>query len=244
MVRTRKRDGNEGRRRGDHRQRRCPVCHQNVRGNIRRHIRIAHGSGGNARGAGHARRNRTALAVVATLIAVVIIVSAYLIFYLVPEDGSEDLPDYKPIHATGNGADNYWTVYPSSHRLAGGSVPIPAWAKDEAAPRVLLILVHSEGCAPCIQQGADIAMIMNDTRFSPAVTSLDMLSTGTDPRAQDCFNILDPEGSTNYIPLTIIIVRTPEGGYLWHSWEGVTGRINLEGWLTDAIHYRTFGVGQ
>jgi hypothetical protein len=127
---------------------------------------------------------------------------------------------------------------------AGGSVPIPAWAKDEAAFGVLLILVHSEGCAPCVQQGADIAGIMNDTRFSSTIRSLDMLSTGSDKRAQDCFNILDPEGSTNYIPLTIIIVRTPQGEYLWHSWEGVTGRANLEGWLADALHYRTAGVGR
>lgn len=243
MSRNRKREGAEGRRRGEERRRRCPVCHQTVRGNLRRHVRIAHGSRGSATGARQARRNLTGPAVAATLVAVVIIVSLYLLLHRAPDDGGLDGPAYKPIHATGDGEDNYWTAYPSSHRLAGGSVPIPAWAKDEAASGVLLILVHSEGCAPCIQQGADIAKIMNDTRFSPTVKSLDLLSTGTDKRAQDCFSILDPEGSTNYIPLTIIIVRTPQGEYLWHSWEGVTGRANLEGWLKDAMHYRIYGVG-
>jgi hypothetical protein len=238
-----KRDGIAAGRRGDDRRRRCPVCHQTVRGNIRRHIRIAHCSGGNAIVARQARRNRTALAATATLITVVIVVSMYLLLHRAPNDGGPDEPAYKPSHPTGNGLENYWTVYPSSHVLAGGSVPIPAWAKDEAASRVLLILVHSEGCAPCIQQGADIARIMNDTRFSSTVNSLDMLSTGTDQRAQDCFNILDPEGSANYIPLTIVMVRTPDGAYLWHSWEGVTGKANLEGWLSDALHYQTAGVG-
>jgi hypothetical protein len=83
---------------------------------------------------------------------------------------------------------------------------------------------------------------MGEGKYSSNIAYLDLSSDGADPKASDCFKVLDPEGSANYIPLTIIIAKNPNGGNLWHSWEGVTGKDNLKTWLDDAISYQKGGA--
>jgi hypothetical protein len=172
-----------------------------------------------------------------------------LAYYFVTQPGEEiegepgNGAGYDPKHKLGTGSDDFWTIYPAGHASGGQQVPFPSWVQKESASKVLLVLTHSEGCAPCVQQQNDIRAIMGDPSFQAAVNYLDLLSGGTDARAQDCFNILDPEGMQNSIPLTIIVAKDSSGNYFWHSWEGMTGKANLEGWLRDAMHYRTSGVG-
>ena len=187
-------------------------------------------------------RSRMMWAVAAIVATLLLIVAGY--YVLAPRVGAPDSGDgYNPLHAPGKGAEDYWTVYPKMHAKVGQPVPFTSWMKQEASAKALLILVHSEGCAPCIQQGKDIEEIMKDTIFMTSVNSLDLLSGGSDTRADDCFQVFDPDGSQYLIPLTIILVKDPSGKYLWHSWEGVTGKENLEGWLRDAMYYRNAGVG-
>lgn len=187
---------------------------------------------------------------VATLaLAVVAVIVTALAYYFTSQPGEEEEGEpgagngYRPKHRLGAGPDDFWTVYPAGHISAGGTVPFPSWVQQESASKVLLILAHSENCAPCIMQQEDVRAVMRDAIFAASVNYLDLLADGSDVRAQDCFNLLDPEGKQNYIPLTVIVARDPYGTYFWHSWEGVTGKANLEGWLDDAIHYRTVGVG-
>jgi hypothetical protein len=161
----------------------------------------------------------------------------------------DDAPDddttnggYNPVHAVGGSDEQYWTRYPSDHVSAGNPVSFPSWVDGYVGSKVLLILVHSQSCAPCIQQGEDMAAIMGEGKYQSSLTYLDLSSDGDDPRASDCFSVLDPEGEKNYIPLTIIIAKNPDGGYVWHSWEGVTGKDNLKTWLDDAIYYQSGGT--
>lgn len=149
---------------------------------------------------------------------------------------------YEPVHSIGGSDEQYWTRYPSGHVSAGNAVSFPAWVDGYVGSKVLLILVHSQSCAPCIQQGDDITAIMGESKYASGLTYLDLSSDGTDPKASDCFSVLDPEGEKNYIPLTTIIARNPDGGYVWHSWEGVTGKDNLKTWLDDAIYYQNGGT--
>ncbi|MGQ9583079.1 MAG: hypothetical protein ACUVV6_06145 [Thermoplasmatota archaeon] len=182
------------------------------------------------------------------LVAMVAVVGA-LAYYFISQSSEEngDEPGggggYRPKHRLGAGPDDFWTVYPAGHVSAGRTVPFPSWVQQESASKVLLVLAHTEGCAPCLQQQKDVRAVMSDATFAASVNYLDLLADGSDARAQDCFSLLDPEGMQNYIPLTVIVARDPYGAYFWHSWEGVTGKANLEGWLRDAMYYQTSGVG-
>ena len=191
---------------------------------------------------------RLGTVVVLALVAAVVAIGA-LAYYFTSRPGEENGGEpgtgdgYTPKHRLGAGPENFWTVYPAGHASAAATVPFPSWVQQESSARVLLVLDHSEGCNPCVQQQKDIQAIMGDPAFQATVNYIDLLSGGTDSRAQDCFDILDPEGKENYIPLTIIVAKDPSGKYVWHSWEGVTGKANLEGWLRDAMYYQNNGVG-
>jgi hypothetical protein len=174
---------------------------------------------------------------------VAILLSASVFYYIWSKYGNPDHggDDYTPVHGLGDTTDDFWTDYPNDHNQAGQSVPFPTWASENASSQVLLVMVHSD-CQPCIQHQKDILQILADPTYNASVDYLDLKSDGTDPRTADCFNTFDPDGHTHNIPLTIIVLRTPDGKYIWHSFEGVTGKANLELWLKDAIHYMHNGV--
>jgi len=219
---------------------RCPRCGAKVKSSrLEAHIQKVHRRG--AALSSHHRIEKTAAALVIAVI--IIIVAAFFITRPTEEVGDMGDGGQKTVHKLGSGPEDIWTVYPADHVSAGESVPFPLWVQDESSSRVLLVLTHSEGCAPCVQQQKDIQAIMGDLAFQTAVNYIDLLSGGSDSRAQDCFDILDPEGKQNYIPMTIIVAKDPSGKYVWHSWEGVTGKANLEGWLRDAMYYCINGVG-
>ena len=222
------------------RWRRCPRCGAKVKSSrLEAHVRKVHRKEGGL--STHHRIENIAVAL--AIVVIIIIVAAYILTRPTGEEGDMGDAGQRTVHRLGSGPEDFWTVYPADHVSAGESVPFPSWVQDESSSRVLLVLTHSEGCAPCVQQQADIKAIMGDPAFQTAVNYIDLLSGGTDSRAQDCFDILDPEGKQNYIPLTTIVAKDPSGKYVWHSWEGVTGKANLEGWLRDAIYYRNNGVG-
>ena len=221
-------------------RKRCPKCGARVKsGRLEAHIRKMH------RGTpAYSTRNRTGMVVAAlAILAIIFVVAAYFITRPTGEEGDTGIGVQETVHKPGSGSEDLWTVYPSGHASAGKTVAFPSWVQEESASKVLLVLTHSEGCAPCVQQQGDIRAIMGDPAFQTTVNYIDLLSGGTDQRAQDCFDNLDPEGKENYIPLTIIIARDSSGKYVWHSWEGVTGKANLECWLRDAMYYRNNGVG-
>ncbi|MEM3043328.1 MAG: hypothetical protein QXD84_07275 [Thermoplasmata archaeon] len=217
------------------------------RDRLESHIRKVHGRVAPERPRGHpAGRRRLDIIAIALVVTVV---AGALALYALSRQGEEERgtgrgEGYAPRHRPGSGPEDFWTVYPSGHVSAGKPVPFPSWVQEGSASKVLLILVHSEGCAPCIQQQADVAAVMRDATFAASVSYVDLLADGSDQRAQDCFRLFDPEGAQNYIPLTVIVAMDPAGTYFWHSWEGVTGRANLEGWLRDAMHYKTEGLGE
>lgn len=229
-------------------RKRCPRCGVRVKSSrLADHIRKVHGPKAQSR-AGHRPAKRLPLIAVALALVATIALAAAAYYFMSPpgeeeENGPANGGGYTPKHKLGTGPEDFWTVYPAGHASSGQQVPFPSWVQEESASKVLLVLAHSEGCAPCVQQQNDIRAIMGDLSFQAAVNYIDLLSGGTDARAQDCFSILDPEGKQNYIPLTVIVAKDPSGKYVWHSWEGVTGKANLEGWLRDAMHFRTNGVG-
>ena len=139
----------------------------------------------------------------------------------------------------GTGADDFWITYPTSHPSSGGTVQHPDWVLSALDSGVVMILDHSEGCSPCIQQGSICRSISS---ANPDITYID-LSSGTDePDASEGFAAYDPNGGVHYVPLTIVVtkVQSPSGGTVigWHAWEGVIDESSLQSWIADAkSHY-------
>lgn len=143
----------------------------------------------------------------------------------------------------GTGADDFWITYPTSHPSNGATVQHPEWALSAIDSGVVMILDHSEGCAPCIQMGTICRSVSS---ANPDITYID-LSSGTDePDASEGFAAYDPNGGVHYVPLTIVVtkVQSPSGGTVigWHAWEGVIDESSLQSWIADAkSHYSENG---
>ena len=229
----------------------CPQCGARVSiKNFNKHLRRSHRTGLSpptrrrhikSRMATARSRSRVrTIIVVGAIVMILLCASVFYIWYQHSGPG-QDGDDYSPVHRPGVGADNFWTSYPNDHVLAGQPVPFPTWVSENASSRVLLVMVHSD-CQPCIKHQKDIRQILEDPAYNTSTKYIDLLADPSEPHVNDCFNILDPEGHSHNIPLTIIVVRTPDGDYLWHSFEGVTGKANLMVWLKDAIYYWNNGV--
>lgn len=138
----------------------------------------------------------------------------------------------------GNGVDDFWIEYPATHPSSGSAVQHPQWVLSALEGGVVMILDHSEGCAPCITQGSICQSISS---ANPDISYID-LSSGTDePEASEAFAAYDPNGGIHYVPLTIVItwMPSPTGGVAigWHSWEGVIDITSLSSWIADAKSY-------
>jgi hypothetical protein len=141
--------------------------------------------------------------------------------------------------SVGFGSENFWVEYPTSHPLSGESVNHPSWAETALDSKIVLILDHSVGCAPCVQMSAICNAVYPS--YSAVMTYLDLTSGTTEPQASEAFATYDPTGGVNYIPLTIILteVKDPSGNVAigWHSWEGVVDQATLQSWISDALSY-------
>lgn len=139
----------------------------------------------------------------------------------------------------GTGPEDFWTTYPSSHPSSGGTVAHPQWMLSALENGVVMVLDHSEGCAPCITQGTICEAVHSE---NPGITYFDLLSGTDEPQASEAFAAYDPSGGIHYVPLTIIATKviSPYGDVTvgWHSWEGVIDKTSLLSWIADAqSHY-------
>ena len=139
----------------------------------------------------------------------------------------------------GTGDDNFWVNYPVQHVLTGAPADHPIWVASDVQSKVVLILTHSEGCAPCVTQ-TTICESIYETYY-PNIIFHDLLSGTDEPEATETFAAYDPTGETNYIPLTILLAKEPDGTIIWHSWEGVVEEPILSDWIEDALSYQNDG---
>jgi len=154
--------------------------------------------------------------------------------------GESPPPPTTPTRRTvGFGSENFWVTYPTSHPLSGGSVNHPSWVDTALDSKIVLILDHSVGCAPCVQMTAICEAVAPG--HSSEMAYFDLISGTTEPQASDVFAAYDPTGGVNYIPLTVIVtvVKDLSGNIAigWHGWEGVLDQVTLESWISDALSY-------
>jgi len=183
--------------------------------------------------------------VLITIAIVAVAATAYFIATLTSDDEGSPPPSngdwlvsYNPANGLGTAETDWWTVLPDINPNSGQSVAHPAWVTDLLEDGPLIILTHSTGCAPCIEQGDDVRAVM-DVHGS-RINYLDLLSDGTDQRAYDTFDAYDANGGQSYIPLTIVLtkMRTADGTKIvWHATEGATGAAWIESYVKDAIFY-------
>ena len=139
--------------------------------------------------------------------------------------------------SVGTGDDNFWTVNPADHTSPGATVNHPQWVRTAVENKVLVILTHSEGCAPCIT----MTEIFNKVKakYGSQLAYYDLLSGTNEPQATETFAAYDPNGEPHYIPLPIIISKGPGSEIIWHSWEGVVYEYEFESWIDDALSYHS-----
>ena len=142
-------------------------------------------------------------------------------------------------HGVGSGADDFWINYPSDHPQSDQSVSHPQWVLGALENKPVVILAHSEGCYPCIQQQGAMQTVLEE--YGDQVTYFDILTDGSDVRAWDVYNGYYPLAGSWYIPLTVILtnVEDNEGSTHvgWHSTVGATGAEWITGYVEDAINY-------
>ena len=229
----------------------CPKCQEDLKSkNLEHHLENVHRTKMYIKG----QRRTAIIPVVGVLIVIALLVVGGLYLFVNDEkedddNGDTDIPsegwldDYSPKERTGASEDDWWISYPSQNPNWGETPAHPSWVTDKLQDGPLLILDHSEGCMPCIQQQEDVDSIMKD--FGNDIQFLDLLS-GSDPEATEAFTVYDANGSPNYIPLTIIVtlVEDSSGNVRvgWHSTEGATGYEWLSNYVRDAIYYHHHNI--
>jgi hypothetical protein len=239
----------QGNRRVDRRVQkvRCPKCGLKVpEGELEGHLKGVHGSL-LAIFSEHRRNLAFLTAVVAMLVVVAYVMST------TPSEEEDPLPSppsnwldsYTPEHKVGTLKNDWWTVYPNINPTSGSPVDHPSWVEDALNDGPLIILDHSEDCAPCVAQTRDIEALMRD--YQGQITYFDILADGSDQRAYDAFDAYDPNGDPPYIPLTVIVTRVKDVDgtrIVWHSSEGATGKDWIEGYVKDSIYHFHKSQGQ
>ncbi len=142
-----------------------------------------------------------------------------------PIDESPDEQIFNPVHGIGTGSQQFWTL----------DIQHPSWVIETLQDRPIMILTHSEGCAPCVTQ-TDICESIYP-RYADDLAYYDLLSGTDEPEASQTFEAYDPNGPPNYIPLTTVLTVGPDGTIIWHSWEGVVDANTLNIWIEDALDY-------
>ncbi|GEM_PF-1190111 len=147
-----------------------------------------------------------------------------------------DLPTVRRDIGTGTG--DFWTVYPTTHPSSGQPVAHPDWVITALEQGVVMILDHSEGCYPCVQQTGICESVYASY---PELQYFDTLSGTDEPDASEAFAAYDPSGDIHYVPLTIIVTKAVDSFgnevVAWHSWEGVVDVVTLTSWVQDAQSY-------
>jgi len=193
------------------------------------------------------------LPLLALFVAVILIVAMGIYFFysgkgeddhdhiLEPTEGWLDT--YSPVNSVGTSDNDWWTTYPNQNPDRGNIVSHPSWIEERLKDGPILVFAHSDNCMPCIQQQESVDGIMKN--HGDEIFLFDLLS-GVDERASEIFKIYDPNGSPNYIPLTILITIVEDGfgneRIGWHGIEGATGGEWLTNYVKDAISYHYLNV--
>ncbi len=135
---------------------------------------------------------------------------------------------------SGGGAVTLRTIGTGQNEFWSATTSHPSWAVTAVQSRPVLILTHTQGCAPCEQ----MIVICGDVSasYGSQITYYDITSGVNEPQATDCFAAYDPV-PPNYVPLSTILTMGPNNQIIWHSWEGVVDAATLSSWLDDAITY-------
>lgn len=150
--------------------------------------------------------------------------------------------------SVGSGPDDWWTVYPDQHPEAGSEVEHPKWVLDSLDEKPVLILDHSTGkCKACIEQEGYVDAVLEE--YGDGVTYENLIYGVGDDKADGLFEIYDPNGGKNYIPLTVILtlVEDSDGNVVigWHSMEDPDGGEEMvKSYIEDAIDYHEENVGE
>lgn len=230
----------------------CPKCHEelkshNLEGHLGKvhHVKMVKGKKG----------KNDLLPLIGLTLAVVVIVVVGIYLLTSGDNGDDDtqsegskegwLDTYSPEKGIGSSDDDWWTFYPDQHPSWGEMPDHPAWIREKLKDGPVLIFAHSDNCMPCIQQQESVNWIMKN--HGDDIQLLDYLS-GVDARAVEAFAAYDPNGSPNYIPLTVVItiVEDDFGNERigWHGTEGETGDEWLSGYVKDAIYYHQENVDE
>lgn len=166
---------------------------------------------------------------------------------IINHDDNNDhwLENYSPLFDVGLSDNDWWTQYPKQNPSKGSTPIHPQWLVNMLYNGSILILGHSSGCKPCIEQQDSIKNIMDF--FGEEIQFVD-LQSGVDERANEIIKLYDPDGSPNCIPSTILLTLVKDGsGHIqigWHSIEGATGDDWLINYVVDAIYYHYENVNE
>ena len=222
----------------------CTQCGKRVKTkNLPRHLKKIHGTSivsEPPRGKNDGKWHK----VVALLIVVTLLITAYLAFRnpgTKDDTGAPAQPDDQepndigptPHHPLGSGDDGWWTTYPDGHTSSGAEVGHPQWVLDELPNKPVVVLVYSN-CSGCLRQKDAIQNVLKD--YQENITFIGIRADGSDDRAVECENVY----GTGFIPLTIMVTYIKEGNDIkigWHSEEGQTGEDWIRAYMEDAIYY-------
>jgi len=231
----------------------CPECGQLIKTqNLKSHIDRVH-EHKVPRRRRYSRQNKKVATIVALLVVVSILVASVYIYQLKGSEPLEDTPQpvganwlegYKLKYFFGHEEDDWWIWYPDQHPDARTSVNHTDWVIESLEEKPVVILDRSNSCQPCIQQEIDIEKALE--HLGENITYFDLLSGGSDERANETFDVYDPNEGQSYIPLTVMItlIQNTNNNVRvgWHSFEGATGKDWIESYMKDSIFYHQNNV--
>ena len=150
------------------------------------------------------------------------------------------LTNYSPVHFLGNGTDDFWLDYPTSHTNSSQSVSHLSWINNSLEEGCVLFVVHKTGCVSCQPQADRTIKLAENFQEHIVFYDLDMTLGGSiEQRSYDAY-LYDPDGPPGYIALTGVFTLIENNGtveYGWHSWERDVDYKEMEEWLKDGIYY-------
>jgi len=229
----------------------CPECGQMLKAqNLTSHIARVH-EYKVLRRRRPSRQKKKVMTIVALLVISIILGSS--VYILKDHKSSDDTPrpfdanwleGYKPKYSFGSEEDAWWIWHPEQHPDAGTTVNHTEWVLDSLEEKPVVILDHSNNCQPCIQQEKDIYKVLE--QLGENITYFNLLSGGSDERANETFDVYDPNEGQSYIPLTVVITLIQDTNNNvrvgWHSIEDATGKDWIEDYMKDAIYYHKINV--
>ena len=233
----------------------CPRCGQSIKSSkLATHIERVHEHRTVSRQTTSTLQKKRRLAAASIALVSVILISVSFMYLL---DRDEQRPDpqgndpnwlesYTPQHTVGPDQEAWWIEYPDINPDAGDEVEHVDWLVEGLSEKPVVVFVHSDDCAPCVQQKRDINTILET--LGDDVLYYDLPSDGSDQRAYDVFERYDPNGGQHYIPLTVLatLVEDDTGNVriAWHGSEGATGEEMLDARFRDAIYYHHRNRGE